>query len=105
MPSANEVSPGKWSDIEVLFDDGAYSVIAGTYAGQKHCLGERWNGGAGSLGFPSQAGYPIYHVVPEFLTRWVLHGLMSELARRPGIAGRDGYIDAVVKELATLPTA
>lgn len=99
MPSAKEVVPGKWSNITVLFDDGEYSVIAGTYAQQRHCLGERWNGGADSLGFPSQAGYPIYHVIPEFLSSWVLHGLLKELTRNTRINGRDHYINAVVKEL------
>jgi hypothetical protein len=58
MPSALEVSPEKWSDITVLFDNGEYSVISGRYDGGDHrVLGERWNGGPGP-GFPSQGGHP-----------------------------------------------
>lgn len=74
--------PGKWSDIVVLFDDSAYSVVVGRYEGTR-AIGERWNGDEGSPGFPSQGGNPLWHVVPEFLVRPILHGLLDELARRP----------------------
>lgn len=78
----------KWSDVRVLFDNGWYSVIAGEYEGE-YALGERWNGKGDGLGFPSQAGYPIWHVVPKFLFLPVLHGLLDELSRAESPSARE----------------
>ena len=63
MPSADEVKPGKWSRLEVLFDNGWYSIISGDYDGQR-AIGERWNGQDDELGFPSTFGHAQWHVVP-----------------------------------------
>lgn len=79
MPSAKDVTPGRWSHIRILFDNGSYSVIAGEYDGE-FCLGERWNGDKGSLGFPNVFGEPVWHVVPDFLAVHVLHGLLQQLS-------------------------
>jgi hypothetical protein len=72
-------------------------VIAGEYEG-KHVLGERWNGGKRTLGFPNQAGHPIWHVVPAFLARPVLHGLMDELTRTPSENSAE-YLQAILQEM------
>lgn len=77
MPTADRVAPKKWTNISVLFDDGKYSVISGNYDG-KRALGERWNGQGDGIGYPSQGGNPLWHVVPEFLALPVLHGLLNE---------------------------
>ena len=82
MPSGQAVVPGRWSDITVLFDNGQYSVISGRYDGE-WALGERWNGGGDDVGFPSQGGNPLWHVVPDFLALPLLHGLLDELGRNP----------------------
>ena len=82
MPAASDVRPGKWSNIRVLFDNDWYSVIAGDYHdddGVRAAFGERWNGSDGSLGFPNQAGHPIWHVIPDFLVTPILRGLIEEL--------------------------
>lgn len=97
MPSAADVSPGKWSDLRVLFDNGVYSVVSGSYEGDP-VLGERWNGKEGTLGFPNQAGYPIWHVVPNFLAVPVLHGLLDELARRPNARSQE-HATEILREL------
>lgn len=83
MPSATEVTPQKWSDISVLFDDGEYSVISGVYESQGRTIGERWNRAKSPIGFPNAAGYPIWHVAPKFLHVPILHGLLDELAKNP----------------------
>jgi hypothetical protein len=82
MPSAAEVEPSSWRILNVLFDNGTYSVIEGEYKGD-WCLGERWNGKDGALGFPNVFGQPVWHVVPEFLWLHVLHGILTEFARCP----------------------
>lgn len=97
MPYAKTVTPGKWGNIHVLFDNGVYSVISGDYEG-KHVLGERWNGRENRLGFPNQAGHPIWHVVPTFLARPVLHGLLDELSRTTPAEG-SAFAQAILHEL------
>jgi hypothetical protein len=101
MPSANQVRPGKWNVHDVLFDDGMYSVITGEYEGRP-CLGERWNGDDGSLGFPNAFGNPSWHVVPPFLERYVLHGILAELSRHPGRENAREQIDCTLRALGKL---
>jgi len=100
MPAAVEVRPEKWTDIRVLYDDGEYSVISGLYERDPHrTLGERWNGDAGSsIGFPNVAGYPIWHVVPQFLQRYVLHGLLDALSVHPTPNSAE-HVRAILAEL------
>ncbi len=100
MPSATEVSPGKWSNIRVLFDNGWYSIIAGDYE-TNPAIGERWNGKGDEPGFPSQGGHPIWHVVPVFLHRAVLTGALVELTRTTGASNQE-QMTAINKELGQL---
>ena len=100
MPSAAEVQPQKWSGIRVLYDDDEYSVISGFYeVPTRRVLGERWNGDSNSpLGFPNVAGFPIWHVVPTFLERSILHAILDELATHPH-ASSPVYVEAVLDDL------
>jgi len=83
MPRADEVRPGKWSEIEVLYDDGEYSLIVGTWMKTDRAFGERWDGGPGEMGYPSTHGYPQFHVVPEFRQRSALHDCLDTLTAHP----------------------
>lgn len=98
MPSAAQVRPANWTEVTILFDDGSYSVISGKYDGNWG-LGERWNGDNGTLGFPNQAGHPIWHVVPYFLAPWILHGLLDKVGRQRPSTTRDGLAHAITAEL------
>jgi hypothetical protein len=102
VPSANKVVPGKWTNIRILFDNGTYSVIAGEYD-EDFCLGERWNGEKGKLGFPNVFGEPIWHVVPEFLRVYVLHGVLAELSRH--FPTNSAQLSATLQVLGELSTA
>lgn len=85
MTRAESVIPADWARPrrpDVLFDNGTYSVVAGYYQNRR-AIGERWNGEEGTVGFPSQGGNPLWHVVPEWLHAPILHGLIDELARNP----------------------
>ncbi len=103
MPKAADVKPKKWSQLVVIFDNGRYSVVSGNYNGEYNgeplCLGERWNGRNGKLGFPSQGEYPTYHVVPEFLRLPILIGVYQELKRERDIPNWGEYLKAVLAEL------
>lgn len=93
---AEDVTPGRWADIQVLFDNGdqirgnirvGYSVIAGDYESRDgivlHRLGERWNGRETDNGYPVRGKYPQWHAVPEFLAVPILQGLLTELRTHP----------------------
>lgn len=76
MPSAEDVTPQKWTEIEILFDDGNYSVIFGEFEGNR-CLGERWNGTKNGYGYPHQADKPLWHVVPHYFNLPILHKILD----------------------------
>ena len=85
-----ESGPEKWPEpLEILFDNGEHSVIAGTYDG-KRILAFRWIGDTDSpLSLPTMKGYvwareSLWHIVPPFLGIPLLHGLLDELARNSG---------------------
>jgi hypothetical protein len=100
MPNALDVAPEKWSQIQILFDDNEYSVISGVFEDDpQRRLGERWNGQAGTQGFPVTYGRPVYHVVPRFLEIPLLHGLLDELARNENRQVGLSYPDWIVAEI------
>lgn len=99
MPSADEVHHSKWSEKQVLFDDGEYSIISGLYDGN-FCLGERWNGHAGTLGFPQAHFQPVWHVIPGFLQAQVLHGAIEEMANDAQLRAR--YLEVTLATLARI---
>jgi hypothetical protein len=80
MPSGNKVRPLKWSSVLDLFDDGGYSAIWGYYDNSnKRVLGVRWNGQG--LGFPNQAGNPIWYVENDFLAKPILQELFYKVLK------------------------
>jgi hypothetical protein len=99
MPSAMEVLSEKWLEVCVLFDNGTYSVIAGTFGGEDR-LGERWNRSPDQhLGFPNVERRPEWHLVPRFLEIPILHGLLHEFAKNPthqtGLNGPDRIMQEI----------
>jgi hypothetical protein len=98
MPNAEDVKPGRWSSIKVLFDNDWYSIIAGTYDGEES-LGERWNGDGGDIGFPNTRGYAQWHVVPDFLNVPILQGALEEIRRNP-YNGSDEHKKQIVAHLS-----
>src|SRR6266851_8171755 len=79
---ADRISPdGKWSAIQILFDDGTYTVISGVYGDSStKRLAQRCNGPS----VPETHRYPIgWHVVPEFLEIPLLCALLDELWKNP----------------------
>ncbi len=95
---AEEVKPEKWDKIEVLFDNGWYSVIVGTYSNApgvvSRDIGERWNGDEDGPGYPNQGKYPLWYCRPLFLEIPTLHGLLDELATHPEQQSAEGAMNA-----------
>lgn len=74
---AINVTPEKWRDIKIIYDDGEYSVIWGKYEG-KDALGARWNGeDNAAVGYPNQGGNPTWYVEPDFISIAILQKLFS----------------------------
>lgn len=104
MPEASDVTPERWSDLTVLYDDGGYSVVSGIFeeedGTQKRALGMRWNGSESDLGFPNQAGNPIWHVVPDFLACSILHTILEEAISDS--TKSSGYIEKITQEIEAI---
>lgn len=102
MATPQDVKPQRWSNLTVLYDQDGYSVAVGEFkndAGEGvPALGERWNGPGNSLGFPNQAGHPIWHVVPEFLVGPVLRAILDESLSPPD-TGRDQRVRSTLASL------
>ena len=82
MIPANDVNPKAWSNKNILFDNGEYSVISGDYRDEGHCLGIRWNGEPGlSKGYPVQGKYPLWFVLPESIKTSTLYSLKEKLLK------------------------
>ena len=86
MPNAIHVRPGRWTDITILYDDGQYSAIYGTFTAveqpPRRALGVRWNGAPGTKGcngYPIGSGHPVWYVEANFLIVPVLYGLRQKL--------------------------
>lgn len=107
MPNAITVTPRLWSDITVLYDDGQYSAIWGTFTGadgsnSRPCLGVRWNGRNGHVGYPNQGRNPLWYVEPDFMTPVVLRTLLDRLKAKLQSAQNSQYVAAIEQVLATL---
>lgn len=79
------VTPGKWSNITLIFNDTVienFSVIYGLYNhspddSPKWCIASRWNGFNNDRGYPGQANYPLWFCEPGYLTIPILNGLIA----------------------------
>lgn len=82
MPNANEVTPKKWKDISVLYDDGTFSVIVGHYDGHDRLtMACRWNGQGDDVGYPKLFSKPVWFNLPESFALGMLTQVRSELVK------------------------
>src|SRR5215468_5878508 len=73
------VNHAKFRVEHVVFDDGLFSIVSGTYEGGR-ALGARWNGDPSdphSLGYPSSRGRAVWFVVEDSVAQAVLGGLAA----------------------------
>ena len=107
MPKASEVRPARWTQTRVLFDNGYYSAVWGTFKGidepvRRGCLGVRWNGKGNHPGYPNQGKNPVWYREPDFMAVKVIQALREELMQNPQTDQQQEYlrnIDAVLSEL------
>lgn len=103
MINAVDVRPGKWSNMIVLYDNGIYSAIWGSYENsQRRRLGVRWNGDTErSVGFPSTRGKPQWHLEPSMFILPMLNQLSSQLVE-DHLKGSLSMFDYVKRSKAVL---
>ena len=71
----------KFTNKEIIFDDGDFSISIGMYESNKPCLAMRWNGHNGSQGFPTSFGKPTWLVVPNLFAQSILETIEESKKR------------------------
>jgi hypothetical protein len=71
------VKHSKFKLIDVVYDDGEYTVAWGTWEGTQKRLAERWNGEDSDPGWPRQGKYPTWMIVTDDLTTSRLKSLLG----------------------------
>lgn len=79
----NRVNPRDWSEHEVIFNDlrEGFSGVWGLFRGAP-ALGLRWDGDEEERGYPGQGAYPLWFVIPEYLTLSTLERLLTTSIER-----------------------
>jgi len=101
MPSGREVRPEKWGEVLDLYDDGSYSAIWGSYEDDNNrCLGVRWNGAAGEIGYPMEEGSPVWYIEPDLVTKEILLALLDKVITNKSLPGRDVFQQNILEALS-----
>ena len=83
MPAPNEVNPRNFQVLRVLYDDGEFSVVRGTWEDGTARLAMRWNGAGDDAGYPKTFGNPVWFVLPPPLTGAISRALPGETGSNP----------------------
>lgn len=88
MPRAIDVSPKKWQNIRVLFDDGIYSVCWGIYDGTPCTMGKRWNDN-----YPRQGSSSTWYIEYDYFVKQTLNTLITDYeSRKPLSLDEEQYL-------------
>lgn len=68
MPAAAQVKHSKFPVVQILYDDGDFSIAWGTYDEGHRCIGMRWNGDGDDAGYPKLFQNPVWFVLPAALS-------------------------------------
>jgi hypothetical protein len=72
-----DVKHGKFKLVEVLFNNGEYTIASGIWEGVNKILAERWNGDGNDPGWPRQGKYPTWMVVHDELKETRVKSLLG----------------------------
>ena len=72
MVNPHDVRPGKFPNPEVVYRGEFYSIAFGEWEGAYNVLAMRFDGDGQEIGFPNQAGHPLWCVLPDYLYQAVL---------------------------------
>ncbi|HLQ37557.1 MAG TPA: hypothetical protein VK348_07140 [Planctomycetota bacterium] len=100
MPSAEEVNASNFEVERVLVEKETFSMVWGVFddrTEKKRCVGVRWNGQDGSLGFPSDSVRALWFVMPKTLSLALLPRIIK--VRH----AQEKAIEHALRDLRTLP--
>jgi len=82
---------------EVFYFDGEVALIKGEYNNSDfESIGMRWMVGESDLGYPSSFGNPMWMVIPDSLSSFVLEGIFNDITNlRKNITDFQEFMDAL----------
>jgi hypothetical protein len=77
MPKPIEVNPRNYKVKSVLFDNGEFSIVIGTWEKKENVLAMRWNGNDNEdKGYPKTFGNPMWFIIHGDLKQPIIQSLM-----------------------------
>jgi hypothetical protein len=78
MPKPTEVNPNNYTVKSVLFDNGEFSIVVGTWEKRENVLAMRWNGNdSEDKGYPVAFRNPMWFIIHEDLHQPIIQSLMQ----------------------------
>ena len=81
MINPEDVTHAKYPVDAIVFNNGTFSVVWGTWDKKRKMLGMRWNtsdpSNPSDVGYPKTFGHPVWFMIPEELTVSILNSLLE----------------------------
>jgi hypothetical protein len=78
MPKPENVNPGNFKVIHVVYNDNHFSIAYGDWQDEGEVLAMRWNGNdEGDAGYPKTFGNPMWFIVTNELKDILLASLLN----------------------------
>jgi len=58
----------KFTNVEILFDDGSFAIAKGIWEKETETIGARWHANEG-LGYPQTHGKPQWFIFPAYMLK------------------------------------
>ena len=73
------VKPGNFELVEIVYDNGEFSIAYGRFYGGEMCIAVRWNGeDDADAGYPKTFGNPMWFIIDNRLKTLLLKSLIGE---------------------------
>lgn len=80
MISPENVNPGNFKVIKIIFDNGDFSIAYGIWENKHKAIAMRWNGEADAkdVGYPKAFGNPMWFIVHDDLKNAILKAIIEK---------------------------
>lgn len=72
------VNPRNFKVLEIVYDNGEFSIAYGKFEEGENCIAMRWNGDGDDAGYPKTFGNPMWFIVSNGLKLPILKSLLNE---------------------------
>lgn len=72
------VNPRNFDVIEILYDNGEFSIAYGVFEKKDKCIAMRWNGDGEDAGYPKLFKHPVWFIVDNRLKIIMMKSLLAE---------------------------